>query len=262
MELARRGGAHLMSLLPSAASVKAIRFKGPTDLVTRADHEVEALIAAEIDRAYPRHGLLAEEGTVRAGAEYRWIVDPLDGTTNFAHGLPWFAVSLALEYQGSAILGVVHHPPLDELFLAERGRGSYSTVRGSPLTRLRVSATADLGSAVLATGLAGRGHRAYLRRLPALLEEVREVRIMGSAAMHLALVAAGRIDAFWEPGLNLWDIAAGALLVEEAGGRATDLDGRSGPTGDILATNGRLHATLLARLGDSPEDSGPRGKGY
>jgi len=252
MDVARRGGAHLMSLLTQTASAKQIRLKGPTDLVTRADHEVEALIAAAITRAFPAHGLLAEEGTTRAGADHRWIVDPLDGTTNFAHGLPWFGVSIALEHEGSVVLGVVYHPPLDELYVAERSGGSWVALRGGSFVRLQVSATADLGSAVLATGLAGREQRAYLRSMPTFLEQAREVRIMGSAALHLAMVAAGRIDAFWEPGLNLWDIAAGTLLVEEAGGRVTDLAGRPAPRGDILASNDRLHASMLALLGAPP----------
>ena len=252
IDLARRGGAHLMSLLSTAASVKEIRFKGPTDLVTRADKEVEALIAARVRAAYSDHGFLAEEGTVREGAEYRWVVDPLDGTTNFAHGLPWFAVSVALEHQGTVIVGVVYHPPVDELFVAEQGKGAWLSARGGGFVRLAVSPTEDLGAALLATGLPGRERRLrHMRTIPPSLERSREVRIMGSAAIHLAYVAAGRLEAFWEPGLNLWDVAAGILLVEEAGGRVTDLQGAPSRWGDILATNGHIHAAMLDMLATS-----------
>ncbi|MDR7465208.1 MAG: inositol monophosphatase family protein, partial [Armatimonadota bacterium] len=130
MDVARRGGAHLLSLLPAAPDAKGIEYKGPTDLVTRADREVEALISERVRAVYPDHGLLGEEGTVRAGEDYRWIIDPLDGTTNFAHGLPWFAVSLAVEHRGTIVIGVVYHPATDELFCAERGKGAWLTTRG------------------------------------------------------------------------------------------------------------------------------------
>jgi myo-inositol-1(or 4)-monophosphatase len=249
VDLARRGGAHLMSLLPAAAESKQIRFKGPTDLVTRADGEVETLIAERVRAAYPDHGFLAEEGTVREGGVYRWIVDPLDGTTNFAHGLPWFAVSIALEYRGEVSLGVVYHPPLDEIFIAERGRGAWAAVRGDTFTRLAVSPTEELSAALLSTGLPGPERRSrHLRTIPQFIEHTREVRIMGSAAINLAYVAAGRLDGFWEPGLNLWDIAAGILLVEEAGGQVTDLRGGPSRGGDVLASNGRIHAAILGML--------------
>ncbi len=238
-----------MSLLSTAPSAKEIRFKGPTDLVTRADKEVEALIAERVRTAYPDHGFLAEEGTVREGQEYRWIVDPLDGTTNFAHGLPWFAVSVALEHQGTVIVGVVYHPPVDELFVAERGQGAWVSTRGGGYIRLAVSPTDDLGAALLSTGLpGGERRRRHIRTIPAFLERSREVRVMGSAAIHLAYVAAGRLDGFWEPGLNIWDVAAGILLVEEAGGRVTDLQGAPSRSGDILATSGRIHDAMVDML--------------
>lgn len=249
MDLARRGGAQLLSLLTASPDAKGIEFKGPTDLVTRADREVEALISARVRAAYPDHGLLGEEGTVQAGESYRWVVDPLDGTTNFAHGLPWFAVSLALEHRGAVIVGVVYHPAADELFCAERGKGAWLSTRGGEPVRLAVSATEDLGAALLATGLPGRERRtAHLRTIPVFLQRAREVRMTGSAAIHLAYVAAGRLDGFWEPGLNLWDVAAGVLLVEEAGGRVTDLHGGPFRAGDVLASNGHLHGAMLEVL--------------
>ncbi len=252
VDLARRAGAHLVSRLADTASAKEIRFKGSTDLVTSADREVEAMITGEIRRTHPDHGLLAEEGTVREGGEYRWIVDPLDGTTNFAHGLPWFGVSIALEHRGTLILGVVSHPPLGEVFLAERGRGAWLSIRGGEFVPLAVSATEELGAALVATGLPGRERRRpHLRTLPPFLEQAREVRIMGSAAVGLASVASGRLDAYWEPGLNPWDIAAGVVLVEEAGGRVTDLRGDPLRSGDILATNARLHPVILETLAGS-----------
>jgi len=249
MDLARQGGERLLSLLPAARDAKEIEFKGPTDLVTRADREVEGLISERVRAAYPDHGLLGEEGTVRAGEVYRWIVDPLDGTTNFAHGLPWFAVSVAVEHRGTIVVGVVYHPSADELFFAERGKGAWLSTRGGEPARLAVSPTDDLGAALLATGLPGRERRpAHLRTIPVFLQRAREVRMTGSAAIHLAYVAAGRLDGFWEPGLNLWDVAAGMLLVEEAGGRVTDMRGGPFRAGDILATNGYLHGAMLEVL--------------
>lgn len=246
VDLARRGGARLMVMLSQAMAAKGIRLKGPGDLVTRADHEVEALIAGAVQRAYPDHGLLAEEGTVLEGGEYRWIVDPLDGTTNFAHGVPWFAVSIALEQLGEVILGVVFHPVLDELFVAERGNGAWLSTRGADFIRLNVSTTDDLESALLGTGFWGGELTARdVAIARPFLERAGGVRNMGSAAIHLAYVAAGRLDGFWEPGLNLWDIAAGILLVEEAGGRVTDLEGRLLRSGDILASNAGLHTAML-----------------
>jgi myo-inositol-1(or 4)-monophosphatase len=248
IDLARHGGAHLMSIFSEEAAAKEIRLKGPTDLVTRADHEVEALIARRVRETYPDHGLLAEEGTVLPGREYRWIVDPLDGTTNFAHGVPWFAVSIALEQLGEVILGVVFHPVLDELFVAERGNGTWLSTRGADFIRLNVSTTDDLESALLGTGFWGGEptvRDVAPARLDHFLESSRGVRNMGSAAIHLAYVAAGRLDGFWEARLNLWDIAAGILLVEEAGGRVTDLEGRLLRSGDILASNAGLHTAIL-----------------
>lgn len=246
VDLARGGGARLMGMFSDAIAAKEIRLKGPRDLVTRADHEVEALIAGGVQRAYPDHGLLAEEGTVLPGREYRWIVDPLDGTNNFAHGVPWFAVSIALEQLGEVILGVVFHPVLDELFVAERGNGAWLSTRGADFIRLNVSTTDDLESALLGTGVWGGELTARdVAIARPFLERARGVRNMGSAAIHLAYVAAGRLDGFWEPGLNLWDIAGGILLVEEAGGRVTDLEGRLLRSGDILASNGGLHTAML-----------------
>jgi myo-inositol-1(or 4)-monophosphatase len=251
LSVAREAADLVMRILPEAASSKDVRHKGPTDLVTRADHEAERLITARIRTRFPHHGVLAEEGTAAAG-EARWLVDPIDGTTNFAHGVPMFAVSIGFEEGGTMQCGVVAVPPLGEFFVAERGRGAFLIAGfGEPL-RLSTSRVADVGDALIATGLPNEPARSrHVVGLPALMRTAQEVRIMGTAAVHLAYVAAGRLDAFWEPSLNPWDVAAGMLLVEEAGGRVTDMIGRpmTRPGGDILATNGPLHPAMLEGIG-------------
>jgi myo-inositol-1(or 4)-monophosphatase len=224
---------------------KEVRLKGAMDVVTRADHEVEALIAGRVREAFPDHGLLAEEGTLREGKEYRWVVDPLDGTANFAHGLAWFAVSIALELRGETVLGVVQHPSLEETFVTERGGGAWLSTKGGSFTRLHVSSISALQEALVVTGFPYVLGDRDVEVIPRFIVSAQGLRNMGSAAVHLAYVAAGRAEAFWEPRLNLWDIAAGVLLVEEAGGRVSDLDGNSLRSGDVLATNGRIHDVML-----------------
>lgn len=246
MDVAHEAAELLMRILPEAASAKDIRHKGPLDLVTRADHEAERLIAARIHARFPHHGVLAEEGTTVAG-QARWLVDPVDGTVNFAHGFPLFAVSIAFEDRGAVQCGVVAIPPLREYFVAQRGGGAYLMVDGATPVRLSVSAVDEIGSALITTGLPGEPARStHIATLPHIMRGAM-TRITGSAAVNLAYIAAGRIDAFWEPGLNSWDVAAGILLVEEAGGRVTDLAGQPlrAPGGDILATNGAIHAPML-----------------
>ena len=235
-----------MRILPEAAAAKDIRHKGPLDLVTRADHEAESLIAARIRARFPHHGVLAEEGTIATG-ESRWLVDPVDGTGNFAHGFPLFAVSIAFEERGAVQCGVVAIPPLREYFVAERGGGAHLMVDRATPVRLSVSPVDKIGFALITTGLPGEPARStHIATLPHIMRGVM-TRITGSAAVNLAYVAAGRADAFWEPGLNSWDVAAGILLVEEAGGRVTDLAGLPlpAPGGDVLATNGAIHAAML-----------------
>lgn len=245
MELARAGGVHLMKYISDPSIEKEVRLKGAMDVVTRADYEVEALIARRVKEAFPDHGLLAEEGTLREGKEYRWVVDPLDGTGNFAHGVPWFAVSIALEHRGETILGIVQHPPLDETFVTERGGGAWLSTKGGPFNRLQVSSISTLQEALVMTGFPYVLGDRDVEAIPRVIIGTQGLRNLGSAAVHLAYVAAGRAEAFWEPRLNPWDIAAGVLLVEEAGGRVSDMDGSPLRSGDVLATNGLIHDAML-----------------
>ena len=221
--------------------------KGPADFVSAADLRAERVLRTELAKARPRFGfVLEEQGEIKGVDEHnRWIVDPLDGTTNFLHGIPHFAISIAQERDGEVIAGVIYEPVRDEMFWAEKGAGAYLNDR-----RLRVSARTDLAASLIATGLPFKGrttHPRYLDTLKAVMEQVAGVRRFGSAALDLAYVAAGRFDGFWEYGLSRWDIAAGVLLVREAGGFVTDLGGGDDDvlaTGNVLAANGQLHSPL------------------
>jgi len=223
--------------------------KGAIDLVTEVDLEVERMFRAMIAERFPGHDVLAEEmGGASTGARHRWVFDPLDGTTNYAHGLPIFCASLALEIDGQAEVAAVFDASRQELFTAERGIGAW--LNGEPL---RVSATSDIIDALLVTGFPYTVHQTperFLKVFGAFIARARAVRRLGSAAIDLCYVAAGRMDAFWEESLQPWDTMAGALIVQEAGGRVTALDG--GPwvpaDGHILASNGQLHDTMLAIL--------------
>lgn len=251
LETAREAAALVMAILPESRADKQVRLKTATDLVTRADHEAERLIAARIRERFPDHGLLGEEGTTNDGSGPCWVVDPVDGTANFAHGIPWFAVSIALEDRGAVQCGVIAVPPLEEYFVAERGRGAYLLSAGREPVRLATSETADLGAALVATGLPREPDRSWhVQTIGPLILRSLEVRITGTAAIHLAYLAAGRLDAFWEPGLQPWDVAAGVLLVEEAGGRVSDWSGRPlvSLKTELLASNGSLHPAMVQAL--------------
>ena len=226
--------------------------KGDIDLVTEADLASERLIVERIRSYYPRHSILSEEaGDVIAiegeQSEYKWIVDPLDGTTNYAHGYPAFCVSVALEHLGRVCLGVVYDPLRDELFAAERGEGA--TLNGR---RVRVSETDDLNRALLCTGFPYdvRERNDFARHFRNFIMSAQSVRRDGTAALDLAYVAAGRFDGFYEEGLRPWDVAAGVLLVEEAGGRVTHYDGKPFQiyTPPIAASNGLVHDAMLEVL--------------
>jgi len=223
--------------------------KGAIDLVTEVDLECERLCRSILAERYPDHDILAEElsssPTEAARARYRWVFDPLDGTTNYAHGLPIFCASLSLELDGRAIVGAIFDPSRQELFTAERGGGAF--LNGQPL---RPSTVAALGDALLVTGFPYDVRRKLddlLAMFGAFLAASRAVRRLGSAALDLCYVAAGRFDGFWEQHLKPWDVSAGALIVEEAGGIVTGMDGTpfSPASAHLIASNGPLHAAML-----------------
>jgi myo-inositol-1(or 4)-monophosphatase len=224
-----------------------VSLKGPGDYVSQADRKAEEIIFTELSRARPGYAFLMEERGVVEGedAQHRWIVDPLDGTTNFLHGIPLFSISIALERQGQIVAGIVYNPAMDELYTAERGGGAFLNDR-----RLRVAGRGKLVDAVIGCGVPhlGRGqHGNFLIELRNVMAEVSGVRRLGSAALDLAYVAAGRMDGYWETGLSAWDIAAGTLLVREAGGFTSDMDGGQAmlETGSVVAGNEAIHRALL-----------------
>lgn len=226
-----------------------VSLKGPANFVTRADRRAEQILQQELGKARPTYGFLMEEAGEVPGrdGEHKWIIDPVDGTTNFIHGIPHFAISIALERSKTILAGVVYNPISNDLFTAERGRGAYLNDR-----RLRVAARRELADAVIACGLPhrGRGDPARFQgELSRLQPRVAGLRRFGSAALDLAWVAAGRYDGYWERGLASWDVAAGVLLVREAGGRAEDFDGGDPVvSGDVLAANDDLFQALRKEL--------------
>jgi myo-inositol-1(or 4)-monophosphatase len=227
-----------------------VSVKGPGNFVSAADHRAEDILRTELRKARPTYCFLGEEGGHHEGDDktHTWIVDPLDGTTNFLHGIPQFAISIALKRGENIVAGVVYNPVTDELFTAERGKGAQFNDR-----RLRVAARTRLSEAVIACGLPhhGRGDLALFRReILAVQAEVAGLRRFGAAALDLAWIAAGRYDGYWERNLSAWDVAAGVLLVREAGGFVTDLDGGDSvlTSGDVLAGNETMHRSLLRLL--------------
>ena len=230
--------------------VRQVSYKGAvTNLVTEMDGRAETLVVDALSGHFPDDGILGEEGAARAGRTgRRWVIDPLDGTTNYAHGLPIYAVGIGLEQDGRVVLGVVYDPSRDELFVGERGAGAWLNDR-----RLSVSTTAALDTSLLTTGFpydVRSNADNNLREYATFAVRARAVRRLGSALLDLAYVAAGRFDGFWELTLGPWDVAAGGILVEEAGGRVTDIEG--GPLDldhpRLLASNGRIHDQMLSVL--------------
>jgi myo-inositol-1(or 4)-monophosphatase len=235
-------------------SIREVRHKSAVDLVTDVDVQSEHEVCTALLAAFPDHTILGEEGGARAGPDsdrrFRWIVDPLDGTTNYAHGFPFFCVSIGLEVQGELALGVVYAPSLDELFVAERGGGA--SLNGRPI---HVSETGYLPDALLATGFPYERNllERALRSFEALSFKSQAVRRAGSAALDLCYVACGRLDGYWEHQVKPWDMAAGALLVTEAGGTISRVDASSFAVdgGEVLASNGALHAALVGALAEA-----------
>ncbi|MER3632875.1 MAG: inositol monophosphatase [Blastocatellia bacterium] len=238
-------------LLEKFGRLTSITKKGDINLVTEADLASESLIVNRIQSHFPRHKILAEEsGEAAIGSpdnEHRWIIDPLDGTTNYAHGYPCFCVTLALEVRGEVVLGVTYDPTRDELFTAERGYGAQ--LNGKPI---RVSASDALANSLIVTGFPYdfKMRDDFARHLTEFLLGSRGVRRDGSAAIDMAYVACGRFDGFWEEGLNPWDMAAGKLLIEEAGGRISDYAGREFSIyhPPVCASNGLIHREMLSIL--------------
>ena len=242
---ARRAGRILRARFGRLRQVEA---KGGNDLVTEADRRSEQGVVEVIRAAFPKHAILAEEGTTGGpSADHLWIIDPLDGTTNYVHTHPLFAVSIAYVYRGHCLVGVVYAPALRELYWAVAGRGAWLNGR-----RISVSRVDSLKQALVAAGVpsASNERREVVSAVQALLSQVQDFRSSGSAVLDLCFVAAGRLDAYFEHKLSPWDVAAGGLIVLEAGGQVTDLAGNPfSPTQrSALATNGRLHPELVARL--------------
>lgn len=246
IEAAREAGRFLKL---SVGKVRSIEVKQGEErnLVSEIDRGAEARIIAIIKRHFPTHAILAEEsGGSTAPAEVRWIIDPLDGTTNFLHGVPIFCVSIGIERKGELVAGVVYDPNLDEMFTAEKGSGAYLNGK-----RMKVSGSASLADSLLVTGFpynVTANPNNAVEHFVHFLMEARGLRRLGSAAMDLSYVAAGRFDGFWEVSLNPWDMAAGALFVQEAGGRMSDMRGQplSIYQKTVLASNGLIHDAMLA----------------
>jgi myo-inositol-1(or 4)-monophosphatase len=244
VKAARRGGDTALRYLNRVAELD-VRTKARNEFVTQVDLAAEAAIIDSIRERYPGHGFLAEESGRHAGDEFLWIIDPLDGTTNFVHGLPVFSVSIALQVRGELEVGVVYDPCRQELFTATRGGGAQLDGR-----RVRVSGRPGLDGALIGTGFPYRSNTEwlpkYLPMLQAVMEATAGVRRPGSAALDLCYVAAGRFDGFWEFGLSSWDIAAGSLMIREAGGMVTSLTpgGDALATGNVIAGSPKVHDAL------------------
>ncbi|HEX2598942.1 MAG TPA: inositol monophosphatase family protein [Terriglobales bacterium] len=244
-EIAREAGALLMGYFHRRVKIE---YKGDVDLVTEADRQSEALILSRIREEWPSHDVMGEEGSrIQTGSDYLWYIDPLDGTTNFAHGFPVFCVSIALEHKGIRVAGAVFDPTRDELFAAELGRGAYLNH-----SRITVSKIDNLAECLVATGFPShkRHKNPNIFFYHQITLRTHGVRRAGSAALDLCSVAAGRVDGFWEFNLNPWDTAAGVLIAEEAGGRVSRFDGSSFQidSRETLASNGLVHNALLAEF--------------
>lgn len=248
IKAARKAGKVMLRHLDRLSTV-SVSAKSRNDFVSEVDRAAEAEIVDVIQRAYPHHGILAEEGGSRKGDEYLWIIDPLDGTTNYLHGFPQFAASIALMHKDRLEQAVVYDPLREELFTASRGAGSFFNDR-----RIRVTQAKGLEGTLLGTGFPFRYQQhldAYLQMFKALHGQTAGIRRAGAAALDLAYVATGRLDGFWEIGLKPWDMAAGVLLIREAGGLVSDFDGGEDylETGNVVAGSPKVFNAMLKAIG-------------
>ena len=245
IKAARRAGRSLSRDLGEIENLQ-VSLKGPANFVSAADKRAEEMLYSDLTKARPGYGFIGEEGGTREGQDktHTWIVDPLDGTTNFLHGIPQFAISIGLQREGTVIAGVIYNPATDELYIAERGKGAFLND-----TRLRVAARKQLHDCVIACGLPhiGRGDLPLSRdEMAALQPRVAGLRRFGAASLDLAYVAAGRLDGYWERNLKPWDMAAGMILIREAGGVVSDIQTPGDPlvSGDVVCGNETIHAAL------------------
>jgi myo-inositol-1(or 4)-monophosphatase len=249
VKAARRAGRSLKRDLGEIENLQ-VSLKGPANFVSLADKRAEEMLYDDLSKARPGYGFVGEEGGSREGSDksHTWIVDPLDGTTNFLHGIPQFAISIGLQREGVLIAGLIYNPANDELYTAERGKGAFLNDQ-----RLRVAGRRQMNECVIACGLPhiGRGdHELSRREMSAIQEKVAGLRRFGAASLDLAFVAAGRLDGYWERNLQAWDMAAGLLMIREAGGSVSGIQGNDDPlkTGDIVCGNEAIHRELVKIL--------------
>src|ERR1700751_3625824 len=249
VKAARHAGRSLKRDLGEGENLQ-VSLKGPANFVCRADRRAEEMVYEDLAKARPGYGFIGEEGGTREGADksHTWIVDPLDGTTNFLHGIPQFAISIGLEREGTIIAGVIYNPATDELYIAERGKGAFLNDK-----RIRVAVRRKLNECVVACGLPhiGRGdHALALKEMAALQEKIAGFRRFGAAALDMAFVAAGRLDGYWERNLQPWDMAAGQIMVREAGGIVSGIEGHDNAltTKNVVCGNEFVHAELVKIL--------------
>jgi myo-inositol-1(or 4)-monophosphatase len=249
VKAARRAGRSLKRDLGEIENLQ-VSLKGPANFVSLADRRAEQMLYEDLSKARPGYGFIGEEGGIREGADktHTWIVDPLDGTTNFLHGIPQFAISIGLQREGTMIAGVIYNPANDELYTAERGKGAFLNDQ-----RLRVAGRRKLNESVIACGLPhiGRGDfKLSLAELAEIQPKVAGLRRFGAASLDMAFVAAGRLDGYWERNLQAWDMAAGQIIVREAGGIVSGIEGDDDPlkTGDVICGNEHVHAELVKVL--------------
>jgi myo-inositol-1(or 4)-monophosphatase len=249
VKAARRAGRSLKHDLNEIEHLQ-VSLKGPANFVSLADKRAEEILYTDLAKARPGYGFIGEEGGTREGADktHTWIVDPLDGTTNFLHGIPQFAISIALAREGTVIAGVIYNPANDELYIAERGKGAFLNDQ-----RLRVAGRRKLNECVIACGLPhiGRGdHELFRAEMIEIQDRVAGLRRFGAASLDLAFVAAGRLDGYWERNLAPWDIAAGQIIVREAGGMVSGIEGHDNAltTGNVVCGNEFVHSELVKIL--------------